>query len=157
MLPVQIGPTTNKFLDRTAADADTASDDMTDSNSRSTEEVLEDHLAKRRKRLLEDDLATNYADSVALLTVNSNAVGHDAIRYSAARLAEQLPEADYEFIAKQVNGPYALLIWRATSRDGDAIDGADSFVIEDGLIQLQTIHYRLVNSESRCARPDLRL
>ncbi len=90
MLPVQIGPTTNKFLDRTAADADTASDDMTDSNSRSTEEVLEDHLAKRRKRLLEDDLATNYADSVALLTVNSNAVGHDAIRYSAARLAEQL-------------------------------------------------------------------
>ncbi|WP_173931179.1 nuclear transport factor 2 family protein [Chelativorans sp. Marseille-P2723] len=113
---------------------------------RSTRQVFEDHLEKRKRHLLEEDLAKNYAKDVVLLTVNSNAVGHDAIRTSAARLAEQLPDGTFEFLAKQVNGRFALLIWRGNSHRGRAIDGSDSFVIEDGLIRLQTIHYRLVDS-----------
>ena len=111
---------------------------------RTTEEVFESHLDYRLNGLVEQDLKRNYAPNVVLLTVNSNARGHDAIRASAARLASQLPKAEFEFLAKQVNGPFALLIWRGTSVKGKAIDGADSFVIVDGLIRLQTIHYRLV-------------
>jgi hypothetical protein len=111
--------------------------------SRSTEEVLQDHLKLRMENKLEEDLERNYAESVVLLTVNSNACGHDAIRMSAGRLEEQLPDARLEFVATQVSDRFALLIWRATSDRFDAMEGADSFVIEDGLIQLQTIHYRL--------------
>ena len=116
--------------------------------SRSTDEVFEDHLRLRLEQKLEDDLARNYAPDVVLLTVNSNATGHDAIRMSAARLADQLPNARFEIIAKQVNGRFAMLVWRATSDRFDAVDGADGFVIEDGLIRCQTIHYRLQGGPS---------
>jgi hypothetical protein len=111
--------------------------------SRSAEEVFQDHLRLRLENKLEEDLERNYAEDVVLLTVNSNARGHDAIRMSAGRLKEQLPDARFEFVSKQVNGRFALLIWRAISDRFDAMEGADSFAIEDGMIQLQTIHYRL--------------
>ena len=114
--------------------------------SRSTSDVLEDHLRLRVEGDLETDLQRNYSESVVLLTVNSNAEGHDAMRMSAHRLAEQLPNGRFEFLAKQVNGPYALLVWRATSDHLAAIDGADSFLISDGKIQMQTIHYQLSRS-----------
>lgn len=112
--------------------------------SRSTREVFEDHLKLRVDGDLETDLQRNYSDDVILLTENSNAKGHDAIRMSARRLAEQLPNGSFDFLSKQVNGPYALLIWCANSDRFDVTGGADSFLIEDGKIKLQTIHYQLV-------------
>jgi hypothetical protein len=90
------------------------------------------------------DLIENYSEDVVLLTLNSNRTGHQAIRASAARLKEQLPGAKFEFVAKQVGGPYPLLIWRATSQRYDAVEGADSFVVKAGKIVFQSIHYKLV-------------
>ncbi|KAB0264997.1 nuclear transport factor 2 family protein [Microvirga brassicacearum] len=110
---------------------------------RSAADVFEDHLRLRITGHLEEDLRRNYADDVVLLTVNSNARGHDAIRMSAGRLNEQLPDGTFEFIARKVSGPYALLIWRGHSSRFNAADGADSFVIEDDKIRFQSIHYRL--------------
>jgi hypothetical protein len=69
------------------------------------------------------------------------------MRMSARRLAEQLPNGRFEFLSKQVNGPYALLIWRAESDRFDVTGGADSFLIEDGEIKMQTIHYQLVSNK----------
>ena len=114
--------------------------------TRSTLDVFEDHLRLRAEGDLETDLQRNYSESVVLLTVNSNAKGHDALRLSAHRLAEQLPDGRFEWMAKQVNGPYALLVWRATSDRFDVIAGADSFLISEGKIQMQTIHYQLIGS-----------
>lgn len=115
--------------------------------NRRTADVFEDHLKLRVEGDLETDLQRNYSEMVILLTANSNAQGHDALRMSARRLAEQLPNGRFEFLSKQVNGPYALLIWRATSDRFDVIGGADSFLIEDGKIQMQTIHYQLVSNK----------
>jgi len=117
--------------------------------SRSTEEVFEDHLRLRREGRLEEDLRRNYAEDVVLLTCNSNLTGHDAIRYSARKLHKQLPEGHFDFISRQVHGKFALLIWRAKSPRFDAIEGADTFVIEDGRICLHTIHYGLVRDHSK--------
>ncbi|RWM87830.1 MAG: nuclear transport factor 2 family protein [Mesorhizobium sp.] len=111
--------------------------------ARSIHEVFQDHLRLRVMGELEEDLRRNYASDVVLLTANSNLVGHDAIRLSAKRLHEQLPEAKFEFLAKQVRGPYAILIWSATSRSLNATDGADSFIIRNSKIVFQSIHYRL--------------
>jgi hypothetical protein len=119
--------------------------DAVSTTPRSAEEVFEDHLRLRMTGSLEEDLRRNYAEDVVLLTVNSNARGHDAIRMSARRLREQLPDARYEFLAKQVNGPYVLLIWRGWSSRFNATEGADSFDIRNGKIRLQSIHYRLEN------------
>jgi hypothetical protein len=115
--------------------------------SRSTRDVFEDHLRLRAEGELETDLQRNYAETVVLLTENSNAQGHDALRMSARRLADQLPNSRFEFLSKQVNGPYALLIWRAESDRFDVTGGADSFLIEDGKIQMQTIHYQLMGNK----------
>jgi hypothetical protein len=60
-----------------------------------------------------------------------------------------MPTPKFEFLARQVNGRFALLIWRGYSSREGAIDGADTFVIENGLIRLQTIHYRLVSPSQR--------
>lgn len=122
---------------------------MDANDPRSTREVFEDHLRLRVAGKLEEDLKRNYAEDVVLLTVNSNARGYDAMRMSAARLKEELPDAEFEFVAKQVNGPYALLVWYGTSPQFDAVEGADSFVIENGKIVLHTIHYGLRPSDSR--------
>ena len=111
--------------------------------SRSAAEVFEDHLRLRMAGDLETDLRRNYADEVVLLTVNSCFIGHDGMRRSAKKLADQLPDAKFEFIAKKVEQRFALVIWRAESSRFEAVEGSDSFVIEDGLIRLQTIHYGL--------------
>ena len=76
--------------------------------------------------------------------MNSNARGHDAIRVSAERLSRQLPQAEFNITARQIKGPYALLIWSARSVRFDAVEGADSFVIENGKIVFQSIHYGLM-------------
>lgn len=112
--------------------------------ARSTSEVFRDHLKLRLENRLGEDLERNYAQDVVLLTVNSNATGHNALRMSAARLHDQLPEARFEFVAEQVHGDSALLVWRARSDRFDAIEGAGSFLIRDGKIRLHTIHYGLV-------------
>jgi hypothetical protein len=119
---------------------------------RPTREVFEDHLRLRLAGKLEEDLQRNYAPDVVLLTSNSNARGHDALRMSARRLSQQLPGARFEIVSKQVDGRFALLIWKATSDRFDALAGADSFVVEDGLIRLQTIHYRLVGEAQGAQR-----
>ncbi|RWL12856.1 MULTISPECIES: hypothetical protein [Mesorhizobium] len=115
--------------------------------NRSTTDVFEDHLKLRVEGDLETDLQRNYSETVILLTENSNAQGYGAMRMSARRLAEQLPNGSFEFLSKQVNGPFALLIWRAESDLFNVIGGADSFLIENGKIRMQTIHYQLVSNK----------
>jgi len=124
---------------------------MADEAYRSTREVFEDHLRLRLEGDLEKDLRRNYAEDVVLLTVNSNATGHDALRASAARLREQLPDGRFEFLARQVNGPYALLVWSGRSANLTAVDGADTFVIREGRIVLHSIHYGLRQPEEHPA------
>ncbi len=122
---------------------------MNDSGHRTPEEVFEDHLRLRLEGKLEEDLSRNYSEEVHLLTVNSNARGHNAIRMSAERLGRQLPEARFHIAAKQVNGRYAFLVWSAKSARFDAVEGADSFVIENGKIIFQSIHYGLTQRGGR--------
>lgn len=111
---------------------------------RDTRQVFRDHLRLRVAGDLETDLRRNYAPDVVLLTANSNARGHAAMRVSARRLQRQMPDPCFRFLVQQVRGLFALLIWRGCSRHLDAVDGVDSFVIAGGLIRMQTIHYRLL-------------
>ncbi|WP_119459360.1 nuclear transport factor 2 family protein [Rhodospirillaceae bacterium SYSU D60014] len=112
--------------------------------SRSVAEVSEDHLRLRLSQDLETDLQRNYAPDVILLTVYSVLHGHDGLRRSSGRLQLQLPGARFEFSAKQVDGEFAFLVWRADSKRYRVECGADSFLIRDGLIRMQTIHYHLL-------------
>lgn len=114
---------------------------------RSTAEVFEEHLRLRVKWDLEEDLRRNYVHEVLLMCNFGVLRGHASIRDSARRLGLQLPGARFEFITKQVADEYAFLEWRAESESFRVEDGADSFVIRDGKIIMQTIRYRLIESE----------
>jgi hypothetical protein len=115
----------------------------TTQQQRSTAEVLDDHLKRRAAEDLEGDLIHNYSPAVVLLCEHGPLHGRDAIRQSAEALAEQLPEASFEYPVKAVAGEYALLLWRAESPKATAEHGADSFVIRDGLIVMQSVVYEL--------------
>jgi hypothetical protein len=111
--------------------------------ARTTSEVLDDHLKQRSAGNLNEDLARNYAPEVILLCERGVHRGHEALRESAEKLWLQVRDAKFEYPARHVAGEFALLKWRAEADDARAEHGADSFVIHDGKIVMQSIYYEL--------------
>jgi hypothetical protein len=109
--------------------------------SRPAAEVFEDHLRKRQAGALEEDLAANYAEDVVLLTGSGVYRGKDGVRRCAGRLREDLPCGRYEYRTRLVEGELAFLEWAAHCPTAAVEDGADSYLIRDGKIVAQTIHY----------------
>jgi hypothetical protein len=108
---------------------------------RTTTEVLEDHLRRRSAGDLDGALAHNYAPDIVLLCKEVVFHGTDAVRESAAILGLQMPHSSFDYVSCQTFGEYGYLEWRADSDRVRIDDGADSYVIRDGRIQMQTIHY----------------
>lgn len=111
---------------------------------RSTEEVFREHLRLRSIHDVDADVQRNYAPDVVLLCRYGVFIGVDEVRESAKRLHKQLPEARFEYLSCQTHGEYAFLEWCAESAACRVDDGADSYVIRDGRIVMQTIHYTLI-------------
>lgn|SRR5919112_1892666 len=109
--------------------------------SRTTREVFDDHLRAASASDDEGDIARNYAPDVVLLTGIGILRGHDGVRRSRSVLRDDLPGASYDYVTRLVDGETAFLEWEAHSDAIEVDDGADSFVVRDGLIVAQTIHY----------------
>lgn len=112
---------------------------------RSASEVFESHLALREGHDLENDIAANYASQVVLLTCTGIYRGHSGVRESAQLLRRHFPKGRFSYRNKLVDGDVAFLEWTGESPAGEVKDGADSFVIRDGKIVAQTIHYTVDN------------
>ncbi len=108
---------------------------------RSTTEVFEDHLGKRLRRETEDDVTTNYAEDVVILCGKGVFRGHDGVRASAHDLHRRLGSSQYQYNHTLVEGEYAFLEWSAEGDHTEVCDGADAFVIRNGEIVCQMIHY----------------
>ena len=113
-------------------------------SDRSTREVLEDHLRLRAEGDLETGLQRNYAGDIVLLCKYGVFRGINEVRESAERLGLQLPGARFEYVACQTHEESAFLEWRAEADEATVEDSADSYLIRDGRIVVQTIHYTLV-------------
>lgn len=110
--------------------------------TRPAREVLDEHLVSRHAGDLEEDIRRNYHPEVVLLTGTGTFRGHEGVRKSAAELEQYLgPDLTFDITKKLVEGPYAFIEWNGRSGEREVCDGADSFVIVDGLITAQTIHY----------------
>lgn len=109
--------------------------------TRSTREVVEDHLRRRRVGDLEGDLAHNYHPHVRLMSAEGINHGHDGVRKLAQILNSYLPESEYRYHQILHDGDVAMLAWTGRSADTKVHDGADTYVVRDGLIVTQTIHY----------------
>lgn len=121
---------------------------MIDGRHRTTEEVFDDHLREGKHGSVEDDLARNYAEDVVILTGMGVHQGHEGVRQLAQLLREQLPGATFEYPTRVVAGEMAFLEWTGRSERAEVRDGADSFLIRDGRIVAQTVHYTVQRREA---------
>jgi hypothetical protein len=111
---------------------------------RGSAEVFRDHLALTLAGCSNEDISRNYAEDIVLLCFDGAYRGRKAVRESARRLAKQSPNARFELLSEVVDGPFAFLLWRAKADGREAIDGADTFMIRDGRIVMQSVFYRLL-------------
>lgn len=112
-------------------------------DERSAREVIADHLRNRRAGRVLADLEQNYTEDVVVLSHLGHFRGRDAVRTLASLLDEQLRDTQFFYDTVLVDDPYAFLQWGAHARDMHVSDGADSFVVRDGKICMQTIFYTL--------------
>ena len=115
---------------------------MTDDlRRRSPKEVFDDHLRLAAEHRFEEDIERNVAPDCVILERRGIFHGRDGARELARVLEEELPSAPYVYTNRLVEGRFAFLEWTAEAAETRVRDGADSFVIEDGWIVAQTIHY----------------
>ena len=125
--------------------------DVGDLSRRSAREVLDDHLNLANDwvdtpldRVMEEDLRRNVAEDIVVLVNRGTFRGHDGVRQLAEMLAEELPEHEaFEYTYVAADGRMGLLEWTYTDATVTVRDGVDSYLIEEGKIVAQTIHYTL--------------
>jgi hypothetical protein len=116
--------------------------------ARSAREVLVDHLRLRRMGEFDRDLAENYHPDVVVMSARGVYHGYDGVRDSAHLLWRAVPDpTDYVYDSILVDDRMAILEWRARSEELQVTCGVDSYLIEDGMITAQTIHYRAESIE----------
>lgn len=108
---------------------------------RSTEDVFNDHLQLARVGDVDTDIHRNFAQDCVLLTTYGVFRGYTGVREAADLLMRQLPNARYHYRTKMYHGEIAFLEWDAVADGAQVDDGADSFLIRSGVIEVMTIHY----------------
>ena len=123
---------------------------MEDLRSRTAQEVLDDHLnlaenwggERGFKRGLEEDLRRNTSEDILILINRGTFRSHEGVRQLAHMLREELPKhRSFEYTYRAVEGRIAFLEWAYEDENVRVRDGADSYLIENGKIVAQTIHY----------------
>ena len=124
-------------------------DVTTDLAARSTQEVYEDHLRLADQGDIEGDLARNVAEDVVMLTGRGVFRGHEGVRELARQLMEEIPSGRWTYVTRLFEAPMAFLEWTVDEGPFRIRDGADSYLIQDGKIRVQTIHYTVEDDRGR--------
>lgn len=112
--------------------------------TRSTREVLEDHLQRSLDGDFETDIERNLSPDAIVLSARGVHHGREGAKELAKLLMQELPGAVFRYGTRVVEGEHAFLEWTARGGGRRVDDGADSFVVRDGLIVAQTIHYTVL-------------
>jgi hypothetical protein len=112
--------------------------------ARTAQQVMESHLRLRREGHLEQDLTDNYHPDIVVMSARAIYRGHEGVRESAHLLWGSVAETGaYIYDRVLVDTRVAMLEWRARTEAFYVWAGVDSYLIEDGLLIAQTIHYRV--------------
>jgi hypothetical protein len=117
--------------------------------TRSTAEALRDHLRLRTQWRIDEDLERNYAEEVVVLSTFGQFRGREAMQLIAQLLRAQFKESRMYFDRLFVDREFGFLEWRLEASDLHVPDGADSYVVRDGLIVAHTIHYTVRPNAAR--------
>lgn len=112
-----------------------------DLRRRTAREVIDDHLCLAAEGRLAEDIERNVSPDCVLLDRRGVFHGHDGVRTLARWLEQELPAVRFTYPTVLVEGRFGLLEWTAEATGYQVRDGVDSFVVEDGWIVAQTIHY----------------
>jgi hypothetical protein len=108
---------------------------MNQASNRSAKEALDDHLRESREGSIEADLGRNYAEDLVVLSGHGVYRGHDGLRQLAEMLRKELPDSTFEYRTHLVEGDVGFLEWSGRGVNAYVDDGADSYVIRDGVTQ----------------------
>jgi hypothetical protein len=123
---------------------------MEDLSTRTAKEVLDDHLSVTEhfgaeedwQRIVEEDIRRNISEEIVILINRGTFRGHEGVRELGRMLGEELPEhRSFEYTYVAVEGRMTFLEWAYEDTNVRERDSADSYLIEDGKIVAQTIHY----------------
>ena len=122
---------------------------MDELSSRTTREVLDDHLdianswaGEPFERALDEDLRRNVAEDIVVLINRGVFRGHEGVRQLAEMIAEKLPEhRAFQYTHVAAEERIAFLEWTYEDAHVRVRDGVDSYLVEGGKIVAQTIHY----------------
>jgi len=134
------------------------SSEVEELRDRSAQEVLDDHLnlaehwggeqdtertgQEEIERGIEEDLRRNVSEEVVILTNRGTFRGHRGVMELARMLIDELPEhRSFEYTYVSTEGRMGFLEWAYEDANVRVRDGADSYLIEEGKIVAQTIHY----------------
>ena len=128
-----------------------AQNSINDLSRRSAREVLDDHLNLANawvdvplEQVLAEDLRRNVSENIVILINRGTFHGYEGVRDLARMLAEELPEhAAFEYTYVAAEGRVGLLEWTYEDATVRVRDGVDSYIIDNGKIVGQTIHYTL--------------
>lgn len=104
-------------------------------------EVLDEHLRLSAENRFAEDIERNVSPDCVVLDRRGVFRGHAGVQELARWLGEELPDARFTYHTVLVEGRVGFLEWTADAEGSQVRDGADSYVIEDGWIVAQTIHY----------------
>ncbi|MGQ9365106.1 nuclear transport factor 2 family protein [Azospirillum sp. ST 5-10] len=91
---------------------------------------------------MQEDLERNFAPDLVVLTRWGVFRGYDGMRQLAAKLRRELPDARFSYDTVAMENGVGFLAWKGRGANGARVeDGADSYVVRDGRIVAQTIHY----------------
>jgi SnoaL-like domain len=125
-------------------------------SKRSAREVLDDHLGIANRwgpnqdleEIVAEDLRRNVSEDIVILMNRGTFHGYEGVMELAEMLGEELPERRaFEYTHVAAEGKMAFLEWAYEDDHVTVSDGADSYLIEDGKIVAQTIHYTVVRKE----------
>jgi len=111
--------------------------------TRTTRQVLEDHLLRRATGDLDGDLRTNYHPDVVVLHPDGELRGHAGVRRLANQLCRYESDGSFQCHRLLTADDIGILEWSGLGGRTDTLtlEGMESFIVRNGLIVAQTVHF----------------
>ena len=87
-----------------------------------------------------EDIVADYSDDAILVVQKQVYRGKDGARQVFTQLLSDVPQAKWE-LATVFADDVLYLEWKATGGGRKVEDGIDTFIVQDGMIRVQTVVY----------------
>jgi ketosteroid isomerase-like protein len=118
---------------------------MTTKAGRTAHEVFQRHAKAMIGGDL-DDIVADYGDDATFITQAGVLRGKEGVREGLTRIFADLPAPRFDVHTRILDGDVLFLEWTGTATGSRAENGVETFLVRDGQIVLQTVHYTVLPS-----------